>query len=143
MAPGGFSILAPFLGMRNKSSKKYEKLETEDPEKAKLRRQEATQEEIQRLNYKIVSYLSPRLEGFIGVDILQRATSHGYIYAAASQPERKWAVINAWRRSGRIFLLAGCPLAAAVPARSYYSTSPLSVGRRDVISKPLCKCLHS
>ena len=51
MAPGGFSILAPFLG-RSKSSKKYEKLETEDPEK---KRQEATQEEIQRLNYKIVS----------------------------------------------------------------------------------------
>ena len=50
MAPGAFSILAaPFLGRK---SKKYEKLETEDPEK---KRQEATQEEINRLNCKIVS----------------------------------------------------------------------------------------
>eukprot|EP00095_Tigriopus_kingsejongensis_P009310 maker-scaffold320_size207635-snap-gene-0.11 protein:Tk09310 transcript:maker-scaffold320_size207635-snap-gene-0.11-mRNA-1 annotation:"PREDICTED: hypothetical protein LOC100642385 isoform 1" len=47
MAPGAFSILAPFLGRK---SKKYEKLETDDPEK---RRQEATQEEIKRLNSKI------------------------------------------------------------------------------------------
>ncbi len=51
MAPGALSILAPFLG-RGKA-KKYEKLETEDPER---RRQEATQEEINRLNCKIVSY---------------------------------------------------------------------------------------
>jgi hypothetical protein len=51
MAPGGFSILAPFLGRK---TKKYEKLETDDPEK---RKQEATQEEIQRLNCKIVSDL--------------------------------------------------------------------------------------
>ena len=50
MAPGGaFSILAPFLGRK---SKKYEKLETEDPER---KRQEATQDEINRLNCKIVS----------------------------------------------------------------------------------------
>lgn len=52
MAPGAFSILAPFLGRK---SKKYEKLETEDPEK---KRQEATQEEINRLNCKIVSGLT-------------------------------------------------------------------------------------
>ena len=52
MAPGALSILAPFLGRK---SKKYEKLETEDPEK---RRQEATEEEINRLNAKIVSYLT-------------------------------------------------------------------------------------
>ncbi len=50
MAPGALSILAPFLG-RSKA-KKYEKLETDDPEK---RRQEATQDEINRLNMKIVS----------------------------------------------------------------------------------------
>ena len=50
MAPGALSILAPFLG-RGKA-KKYEKLETDDPER---RRQEATQEEINRLNCKIVS----------------------------------------------------------------------------------------
>lgn len=53
MAPGSaFSILAPFLGRK---AKKYEKLETEDPEK---KRQEATQEEINRLNCKIVSLTS-------------------------------------------------------------------------------------
>ena len=51
MAPGALSILAPFLG--RKSNKKYEKLQADDPEK---RRQEATQEEINRLNTKIVSY---------------------------------------------------------------------------------------
>ena len=50
MAPGALSILAPFLG--RKSNKKYEKLQADDPEK---RRQEATQEEINRLNTKIVS----------------------------------------------------------------------------------------
>ena len=50
MAPGALSILAPFLG--RKSNKKYEKLQADDPEK---RRQEATQDEINRLNTKIVS----------------------------------------------------------------------------------------
>ena len=51
MAPGPFSgLLAPFMGARK--SKKYEKLQTEDPEK---KRQEATQEEINRLHSKIVS----------------------------------------------------------------------------------------
>ena len=51
MAPGPFSgLLAPFIGARK--SKKYEKLQTEDPEK---KRQEATQEEINRLHNKIVS----------------------------------------------------------------------------------------
>ncbi len=50
MAPGPFSILAPFIGVRK--SKKYEKLQTDDPEKKK---QEATQEEINRLHTKIVS----------------------------------------------------------------------------------------
>jgi len=49
MAPGAFSILAPFLCRKSKT---YEKLKTEDPEKKK---QEATQEEINRLNVKIVS----------------------------------------------------------------------------------------
>lgn len=48
MAPGPFSILIPFLSSRK--SKKYEKLQTDDPEK---RRIEATQEEINRLNLKI------------------------------------------------------------------------------------------
>lgn len=52
MAPGPFSgLLAPFIGARK--SKKYEKLQTEDPEK---KRQEATAEEINRLNCKIVSF---------------------------------------------------------------------------------------
>ena len=51
MAPGPFSgLLAPFIGSRK--SKKYEKLQTDDPEK---KRQEATQEEINRLHTKIVS----------------------------------------------------------------------------------------
>lgn len=50
MAP--FSILAPFLGRK---SKKYEKLETEDPEKKK---QEATQEELVRINHKIDKLVS-------------------------------------------------------------------------------------
>ena len=50
MAPGALSILAPFLGRK---SKKYEKLQTEDPEK---KRQEATEEEINRLNTKIVRF---------------------------------------------------------------------------------------
>ena len=54
MAPGPFSgLLAPFIGARK--SKKYEKLQTEDPEK---KRQEATQDEINRLHNKIVSFLS-------------------------------------------------------------------------------------
>ena len=68
MSPiGGFTsaILGTLLGGRNKSSganggghgggggKKYEKLETDDP--AERKRQEATHEEIQRLNFKIVS----------------------------------------------------------------------------------------
>ena len=52
MAPGALSILAPFLG--RKSNKKYEKLQADDPEK---RRQEATQDEINRLNTKIVSII--------------------------------------------------------------------------------------
>jgi hypothetical protein len=52
MAPGAFSILAPFLCRKSKT---YEKLKTEDPEKKK---QEATQEEINRLDVKIVSNLS-------------------------------------------------------------------------------------
>ena len=52
MPPGPFSLLAPFIGARK--SKKYEKLQTEDPEK---KRQEATQEEINRLHSKIVSRL--------------------------------------------------------------------------------------
>ena len=51
MAPGAFSILAPLLGRK---SKKYEKLETEE-QPADKKRQEATQEEINRLNCKIVS----------------------------------------------------------------------------------------
>jgi hypothetical protein len=52
MAPGAFSILAPFL---RRKVKKYERLETEDPEK---KRQEATLEELTRINMKIVSALS-------------------------------------------------------------------------------------
>ncbi len=52
MAPGALAILAPFLGRK---SKKYEKLQTEDPEK---KRQEATEEEINRLNAKIVRFYS-------------------------------------------------------------------------------------
>ena len=51
MAPGAFSILAPFL---RRKVKKYERLETEDPEK---KRQEATLEELTRINMKIVSVL--------------------------------------------------------------------------------------
>ena len=73
MSPiGGFTsaILGTLLGGRNKSTgggngggggggngggggRKYEKLETDDP--AERKRQEATHEEIQRLNFKIVS----------------------------------------------------------------------------------------
>ena len=49
MAPGAFSILAPFL---RRKAKKYERLETEDPEK---KRQDATLEELTRINIKIVS----------------------------------------------------------------------------------------
>ena len=49
MAPGAFSILAPFM---RRKVKKYERLETEDPEKKK---QEATMEELTRINVKIVS----------------------------------------------------------------------------------------
>ncbi len=59
MAPGALSILAPFLG-RGKA-KRYEKLETEDPER---RRQEATQEEINRLNCKIVSHTTRAKQEF-------------------------------------------------------------------------------
>ncbi len=59
MAPGALSILAPFLG-RGKA-KRYEKLETEDPER---RRQEATQEEINRLNCKIVSHTTRAIQEF-------------------------------------------------------------------------------
>ena len=59
MAPGALSILAPFLGRK---SKKYEKLQTEDPEK---KRQEATEDEISRLNAKIVRsafvHLAPKM----------------------------------------------------------------------------------
>lgn len=59
MAPGPFSgLLAPFIGARK--SKKYEKLQTEDPEK---KRQEATQEEINRLHSKIVSTELPNKAG--------------------------------------------------------------------------------
>jgi hypothetical protein len=47
MAP--FSILVPFL---RRKAKKYERLETEDPER---KRQEATLEELTRINMKIVS----------------------------------------------------------------------------------------
>jgi len=49
MAPGGFSLtlLIPFLRRR---SKKYEKLETEEPEKKK---QEAALDELARINHKI------------------------------------------------------------------------------------------
>ena len=65
MSPiGGFTsaILGTLLGGRNKSTggggggggsgRKYEKLETDDPER---KRQEATHDEIQRLHFKIVS----------------------------------------------------------------------------------------
>jgi len=83
MAPGALSILAPFLGRGNKAQagkSKYEKLETDDPERRQNAaegdkgsstsaakgnkgggnnlnrvRKEATQEEIDRLNNKIVS----------------------------------------------------------------------------------------
>ena len=74
MSPiGGFTsaILGTLLGGRNKSSgvngnsggggKKYEKLETDDP--AERKRQEATHEEIQRLNFKIVSHSHTRIQG--------------------------------------------------------------------------------
>ncbi|XP_040578272.1 uncharacterized protein [Lepeophtheirus salmonis] len=47
MAPGAFGILGPLL----RRKKKYEKLETEDPEKKK--NQEASHDEIERLNNKI------------------------------------------------------------------------------------------
>ena len=70
MSPiGGFTsaLLGTLLGGRNKSSnggnggggKKYEKLETDDP--AERKRQEATHEEIQRLNCKIVSQSHSRI----------------------------------------------------------------------------------
>ena len=70
MAPGAFSILGPLLGRK---SKKYEKLETEDPnaasaakagvstsssasgDKKRQQQEAATQEEINR---KIVSYFT-------------------------------------------------------------------------------------
>ena len=89
MSPiGGFTsaLLGTLLGGRNKSSscnsnggggggKKYEKLETDDP--AERKRQEATHEEIQRLNFKIVSQSesqpnftrSPASRGFEGKSI--------------------------------------------------------------------------
>ena len=68
MSPiGGFTsaILGTLLGGKKSSSngngggKKYEKLETDDP--AEKKRQEATHEEIQRLNFKIVSEPTLRL----------------------------------------------------------------------------------
>lgn len=52
MAPGAFSLFAPFLRRR---TKKYEKLETEDPER---RRQEAAVEELVRINHKIDKLVS-------------------------------------------------------------------------------------
>ena len=51
MAPGALSILAPFL---RRKVKKYERLETEDPER---RNQDATMEELHRINNKIVSFV--------------------------------------------------------------------------------------
>ena len=66
MAPGPFSgLLAPFIGARK--SKKYEKLQTDDPEK---KRQEATQEEINRLHTKIVSLLPYKM------NVIEAAISH-------------------------------------------------------------------
>ena len=60
MPPGPFSgLLAPFIGVGRKA-KKYEKLQTEDPEK---KRQEATQEEINRLHSKIVSRFRVMIRG--------------------------------------------------------------------------------
>jgi hypothetical protein len=50
MAPGALMVLAPFFGRK---SKKYKKLQTDDPSK---KTQEATQDEITRLNTKIVSF---------------------------------------------------------------------------------------
>ena len=95
MSPiGGFTsaILGTLLGGRNKSSggnggghggggggKKYEKLETDDP--AERKRQEATHEEIQRLNFKIVSHSHTRIlgvrpsRGFDGKSIREEAAS--------------------------------------------------------------------
>ena len=72
MAPGALSILAPFLG--RKSNKKYEKLQADDPEK---RRQEATQEEINRLNTKIVSMMNFAVF-FQFLDHLLRIMPHTY-----------------------------------------------------------------
>ena len=76
MAPGALSILAPFLG--RKSNKKYEKLQADDPEK---RRQEATQDEINRLNTKIVSInLSPKAVFLIYVLRLFQSSSKVFIW---------------------------------------------------------------
>jgi hypothetical protein len=63
MAPGAFSVLAPLLGRSKGKSSKYEKLETDDPER---KRHEATQDEINRLNFKIVStnYVTIQQSGF-------------------------------------------------------------------------------
>ena len=58
MAPGAFSILAPFL---RRKVKKYERLDQEDPEKKK---QDATMEELTRINMKIVSFSSRQLSLF-------------------------------------------------------------------------------
>ena len=55
MAPGAFSILAPFL---RRKVKKYERLDQEDPEKKK---QDATMEELTRINMKIVSFSSRQI----------------------------------------------------------------------------------
>ena len=52
MSPGGFSLRLLVPVFLRRRSKKYEKLETEDPEKKK---QEATLDELVRINFKIVS----------------------------------------------------------------------------------------
>ena len=52
MSPGGFSLRLLVPVFLRRRSKKYEKLETEDPEK---RKQEATLDELVRINFKIVS----------------------------------------------------------------------------------------
>ena len=76
MAPGPFSgLLAPFIGARK--SKKYEKLQTEDPEK---KRQEATQDEINRLHSKIVSLYLFDTHNIRMLSIVQ----HGLLLVASS-----------------------------------------------------------
>ena len=52
MSPGGFSLRLLVPVFLRRRSKKYEKLETEDHEKKK---QEATLDELVRINFKIVS----------------------------------------------------------------------------------------